>query len=438
MADFLMPSLGADMDSGTIIEWLVAPGDEVHRGDIVAVVDTAKAAIEVECFTSGTVEEILVPPGTSVAVGTPLARIGSAEPETEPERPVAPVPEPPVPAVPAQRAEHPRKAAIDLASPPARAFAAQVGVELGTVRGTGRGGRITHADVERARPKRLTAKIGDRRLTISPYARRLARERGIDLGSLTPSAPDGALHARDIPAVTAPSTTPVTEAPRHTADPAALRQAIAALMARSKREIPHYYLSATIDLKAATDWLREHNLKVPVPERIVPAALLLKATALAAVKVPEVNGHWIDGAFRPSAEVHLGVAVALRGGGLVAPAIADADQLSLPETMQRLRDLVSRTRSGSLRSRELTTATLTVTDLGDNGVESVHGVIHPPQVALAGFGAITRRPCAVDDLIGVRPLVTATLAGDHRATDGATGARFLKIVTALLQKPEEL
>ncbi|MFD5246114.1 2-oxo acid dehydrogenase subunit E2 [Amycolatopsis sp. NPDC058340] len=432
MADFLMPSLGADMDSGTVIEWLVAPGDEVHRGDIVAVVDTAKAAIEVECFTSGTVEEILVPPGTSVAVGTPLARIGSAVPGKEPEAPTAPAP------VPAPRAELPRKIARGLANPPARAFATQVGVDLGTVHGTGRDGRITHADVERARARHRTAEIGARPFKVSPYARRLATERGIDLGSLEPSAADGALHARDLPAVTPPSTAPVTEPPRHTVDPAALRQTIATLMARSKREIPHYYLSTTIDLKAATDWLREHNLKAPIPERIVPAALLLKATAVAAREVPELNGHWVDGAFRPSAEIHLGVAVSLRGGGLIAPAIADADQLSLPEMMRRLRDLVSRARSGSLRSRELTTATLTVTDLGDNGVESVHGVIHPPQVALAGFGAISRRPFAVGDLLGVRPLVTATLAGDHRATDGATGARFLKLVTALLQKPEEL
>ncbi|QXV56509.1 2-oxo acid dehydrogenase subunit E2 [Amycolatopsis sp. TNS106] len=432
MADFLMPSLGADMDSGTVIEWLVAPGDEVHRGDIVAVVDTAKAAIEVECFTSGTVEEILVPPGTSVAVGTPLARIGSTETGKEPEAPTEPAP------VPAPRAEPPRRVALGSADPPARAFAAQVGVDLGTVHGTGRDGRITHADVERARPRRRTAEIGARPFKVSPYARRLATERGIDLGALEPSAADGALHARDLPAVAPPSTAPVAEPPRHTVDPAALRQTIATLMARSKREIPHYYLSTTIDLKAATDWLREHNLKAPIPERIVPAALLLKATAVAARKVPELNGHWIDGAFRPSAEIHLGVAVAVRGGGLIAPAIADADQLSLPEMMRRLRDLVSRARSGSLRSRELTTATLTVTDLGDNGVESVHGVIHPPQVALVGFGAISRRPFAVGDLLGVRPLVTATLAGDHRATDGATGARFLKLVTTLLQKPEEL
>ncbi|MFK0246047.1 dihydrolipoamide acetyltransferase family protein [Amycolatopsis azurea] len=417
MTDFLMPTLGADMDSGTIVEWLVAPGDAVRRGDIVAVVDTAKAAIEVECFSSGKIEEILVPPGTTVPVGTPLARISSAETEPAPE-PSRSAP-PPAP---------PDKAKTELAGPPARVFASQVGVDLSVVHGTGRGGRITRGDVERARPPRH-AVTGDRRIAASPYARKLARDRGVALESLLPRTPGGALHARDIPQ---------DSGPRHTADSAALRQAIAGLMARSKREIPHYYLSTTIDLEPATDWLREHNLQVPVTERIVPAALLLKAAAVAAARVPELNGHWIDDAFRPADGVCLGVAVALRGGGLVAPAIAGADRLPLPDMMRRLRDLVARARSGSLRAQELTTASLTVTDLGDNGVESVHGVIHPPQVALAGFGAIVRRPWVVGDHLAARTVVTATLSGDHRATDGATGARYLKTITTLLRKPEEL
>ncbi|MFI7117411.1 dihydrolipoamide acetyltransferase family protein [Amycolatopsis sp. NPDC049868] len=416
MADFLMPSLGADMDTGTVIEWLVAPGDAVQRGDIVAVVDTAKAAIEVECFTSGTVEEILVPPGKTVPVGTPLARISATGPSTTPRKPVPP---------PAPR----KKAPAELASPPARVFASQIGVDLSAVHGTGRDGRITRADVERARPPRRRTTTSARRVAISPYARRLAEERRIVWGSLVPSTRDGVLHARDIPAAGESG---------HTSDPVALRQAIAGLMARSKREIPHYYLSTTIDLEPATDWLREHNLGVPVPERIVPAALLLKAVAVAAARVPELNGHWIDDAFRPAEKVHLGVAVALRGGGLVAPAIAEADRLPLPDLMRRLRDLVARARSGSLRAAEVTTATITVTDLGDNGVESVHGVIHPPQVALAGFGAIGRRPWVHGDHVAVRTLVTATLSADHRATDGATGAKFLKTITTLLQKPEDL
>ncbi|WP_037305872.1 dihydrolipoamide acetyltransferase family protein [Amycolatopsis orientalis] len=426
MTDFVMPSLGADMDEGTVIEWLVKPGDVVERGDLVAVVDTAKAAIEVECFTAGKVRELLVPAGTKVPVGTALATIDTGEEALEPPERKEPAPATGPPPAPAHTTE------IDLASPPARVFAARTGVDLKTVHGTGRDGRVTHGDIERALPK--PAAHG--RTPISPYARRLARELGVDPVTLAPTAPDGIIRAKDVRAAhPAPS---LPRPSRHTLDPDALRQAVAALMSRSKREIPHYYLTSTIDLFAATEWLREHNLRVPVTERLVPAALLLKATALAAAAVPELNGHWTDDGFRPGESVKLGVAVALRGGGLVTPAISGADRLTLPETMASLRDLVSRVRTGTLRAGELTAGTITVTDLGDNGVESVHGVIYPPQVALVGFGAISRRPWAVDGLLGVRPLVTATLAGDHRATDGATGARFLKTVNTLLQSPEEL
>jgi pyruvate dehydrogenase E2 component (dihydrolipoamide acetyltransferase) len=217
-----------------------------------------------------------------------------------------------------------------------------------------------------------------------------------------------------------------------------MRATIAAVMSRSKREIPHYYLSTTVDLGDALEWMHRRNLDLPLTERLVPAALLLKATALAASEVPEVNGFWVDGRFVPGDAVHLGVAVSLRGGGLVAPALHEADRMPLPEVMRGLRDLVTRARGGRLRGRELTEATLTVTNLGDQGVESVHGVIHPPQVALVGFGRVVRRPWAIGDLLGIRPVVTLTLAADHRATDGFTGGRFLAAVDRLLQQPEEL
>ncbi|TNC20474.1 dihydrolipoamide acetyltransferase family protein [Amycolatopsis alkalitolerans] len=400
MAEFLMPSLGADMDEGTVLEWLVKPGDTVRRGDVVAVVDTAKAAVDVECFVGGTVAELLVPEGEKVPVGTPLARIDTGEP------------------APARR---------PLASPPVRTYAAHAGVDLTAVHGTGRGGAITRADVEHAIPHKAAPKPTGPRVT--PYARKLAEELAVDLATIDADP----VTAEDVRAAAkAPQPAPATR------DQSAMRQAIGALMARAKREIPHYYLTTTIDLHAATEWLREHNREVPVADRLVPAALLLKATALAAKRVPQLNGHWVDGAFRPADAVHLGVAIALRGGGLVAPAIENADTLSTGELMARLRDLVSRTRSGRLRSSELTSATITVTSLGDLGVESVHGVIYPPQVALAGFGAVTERPWAVDGMLAVRPVVVATLSGDHRASDGATGARLLNAVDTLLQHPEEL
>jgi pyruvate dehydrogenase E2 component (dihydrolipoamide acetyltransferase) len=217
-----------------------------------------------------------------------------------------------------------------------------------------------------------------------------------------------------------------------------MRQAIARLMSRSSREIPHYYLATTVDLAAALGWMRERNRDLDIGHRLVPAALLLKAVALAARRHPALNGHWLDDAFRPADSVHLGVAVSLRGGGLVAPALRDAQDLPLVDLMARLKDLVARARAGTLRGSELSDPTITVTNLGDQGVESVHGVIYPPQVALVGAGRVTDQPRAVGGLLGVRPCLTLTLAADHRATDGYTGGRFLTEVDRLLQTPEEL
>ncbi|MEV8293612.1 MULTISPECIES: 2-oxo acid dehydrogenase subunit E2 [Streptomyces] len=217
-----------------------------------------------------------------------------------------------------------------------------------------------------------------------------------------------------------------------------MRQAIAGLMSRANRDIPHYYLSTTVDMAAASDWLREHNRRSPVGERLLPAALLLKAAALGAREVPDLNGFWTEDHFTAADGVHLGVAVSLRGGGLVAPTLHHADTLPLPQLMTALKDLVSRARTGRLRGSDVSGATITVTNLGDQGVESVFGVIHPPQVALVGFGRVVHRPWAVDGLLGVRPVVTATLSADHRATDGVVGARYLAAVTRLLQNPEHV
>jgi pyruvate dehydrogenase E2 component (dihydrolipoamide acetyltransferase) len=422
MAEFRMPSLGADMDAGVLLEWVVRPGDTVRKGDIVAVVDTSKAAIEVECFASGVVRELLVEPGTRVPVGAPLAIIASEAELAEP--------------APAARVS-------PVASPLVRRLAAQRGVDLAAVHGTGPGGRIIHADVEReaavaAEKKPAPAVPGPAtagRIKVSPLARRLAADIGIDLSTVTGTGGGGAITADDVLLAARAAAPAVDEQERRREN---MRSAIAALMARSKREIPHYYLAETIDLSRAMSWLRERNRALPVPERLVPAVLLLKAAARAARAVPGLNGFWQDNTFVPGSGVHLGVAIALRGGGLVAPAIHDADQRELSDLMSALRDLVERTRAGRLRSVEMSEPTITVSNLGDQGVESILGVIYPPQVALVGFGRLVERPWAVDGLLGIRPTVTVSLAGDHRATDGAIGARYLLSTAQLLQKPEEL
>ncbi len=399
MGEFCMPSLGADMDEGTVVEWLVGPGDTVAKGDIVAVVKTDKADIEVEIFESGTVGEILVPVGTTVEVGVPLATIvGDGAPA--PAVPAAPAPaEPAAPVVPPVVVR-------EAPAPPPRPAAA-----------TGR-------------PR------------ISPYARRLASELGVDVSAAETSGglPIMAADIRRLEAQPPPATSNApTEAAAEPADQAtAMRRAIANLMARSKREIPHYYLRQQIDMSRALARLAECNASEPVERRVLPGVVLCKATALAVRSYPELNGFWVDGGFQPATGVHLGVAIALRGGGLIAPAVHDADQLPLVDLMATLRDLSMRARTGRLRSSEMSDPTITVTNLGDQGVDAVFGVIYPPQVALVGFGKVAERPWVEGDAVVVRPVVEASLAADHRATDGHVGARFLAAIERLLQHPEEL
>jgi pyruvate dehydrogenase E2 component (dihydrolipoamide acetyltransferase) len=175
-----------------------------------------------------------------------------------------------------------------------------------------------------------------------------------------------------------------------------------------------------------------------VTERLLPVVLLLKAVARALAEVPELNGFWLDGTFKKGSGIHVGCAISLRGGGLVAPALHDVDKKGLSTLMTELRDLVSRARTGSLRSSELSDSTITVTNLGDMGVESTFGIIFPPQVALVGFGKVLRRPWVVGDDLAVRPVMTATLSADHRAVDGHRGGLFLSALDRALQEPEGL
>lgn len=215
-----------------------------------------------------------------------------------------------------------------------------------------------------------------------------------------------------------------------------MREAIGALMARSKREIPHYSVESTIDIEGPLRWLEQRNARVSVGERILPAALMLWAAAQAAREVPEVNGHF-NGAFTPAASVHLGFAISLRESGVIAPALHDAGEQSLEELMRRLRDLTSRARSGRLRASEMSDPTMTVTMLGEQGAQVVHGIIYPPQVALVGLGTIMARPWAVDGMLTVRRVVTACLAADHRVTDGHRGSQYLAALERALHGVEQ-
>jgi pyruvate dehydrogenase E2 component (dihydrolipoamide acetyltransferase) len=414
MADFTMPALGADMETGKVVEWRVAAGDRVRRGDVVAVVETHKGAIDVECFLDGVIDQ-LAPLDVELPVGAVLAQVRGAD-----EAMPAPAPTPsPIPA-PA-RAPAPAPAPPPVPAPP-RPAAAPATAPL-------------QAPMPAGPPAQPAA-----RTRVSPAARRRAAELGVAADALPGTGADGAVTLADVE-LAARQPRPAAAPPRTARtgfDPAEMRAAIAAAMARSKREIPHYYLSEPVPMRRALDWLREANAQRPVTERLLPAALLIKATALALREFPELNG-WLDGSGRrPSAAVHVGVAVSLRGGGLIAPALHDVPGLPLERLMGGLADLVRRARAGGLRSSELTDPTVTVTNLGDQGVDVVHGVIYPPQVALVGFGRIAERPWVDAGAVVAMPTVTASLAADHRASDGHRGALFLARLGALLQQPESL
>ncbi|MGB8314217.1 MAG: dihydrolipoamide acetyltransferase family protein [Aestuariivirga sp.] len=387
MTDFRMPSLGADMDEGKLVEWLKKPGDRLARGDIIAVVETQKGAIEIEVFHDGLLEQVHVKPGAKVPVGELLATIRTEHEPAVPAPSGQPVQVQPTPVQPA-------------APPPL---------------------------IEAVRPE-------PHKFKITPAARLRAKELGLDLSSLA-AGPDAVIGLREVEMQVAAKPSRTTGAGINLDE---MRKAIAAAMARSKREIPHYYVSSEIDMTATMTWLAAENLKRPVPDRILTAAPVIKACAMALRQVPELNGHFTDNRFDRMTEINMGIGVALRGGGLIAPALPLADTLTLSEIMQRLGDLVARVRGGRLRSSELTSATVTLSNLGDESADMVLPVIYPPQVAIIGLGQVSERPWAVDGTMALRKLAMFSVAGDHRANDGRSAVRFLRRLGQLLQRPEEL
>jgi pyruvate dehydrogenase E2 component (dihydrolipoamide acetyltransferase) len=253
---------------------------------------------------------------------------------------------------------------------------------------------------------------------------------------LAGTGPQGAVVRADVERAVA-TAKPVAEKARGL-DLDAMRLAIAAAMARSKREIPHYYLEHQVDLAFAQDWLARTNAERAPENRLLMAVLAVKAVARAARRFPAFNGFYRDGRFEAADAAHVGFAIAIRGGGLAAPALHEVDRLTLDELMTRMRDLIQRTRAGRMRSSEMTDATITVTSLGERGVEALYGIIYPPQVAIVGFGKVVTRPWVIDGAIGPRPIMTITLAADHRVSDGHAGALFLAEIGKQLQEPESL
>lgn len=382
MNEFRMPSLGADMESGFLREWKVKPGDHVKRGDIIAEVETQKGIIDIEVFDEGTVGELLIKEDDKVPVGTLMAHIiPVGETAAEQTKPIVSQP-----VVTSENKSVPQILHDIHASPLAKRIASEKGIDLSTVKGSGPNKAITREDVEKAIAERV-APAPDKEKKLIPLDN--------------------------------------------------IRLAVAAAMSKSNREIPHYYLETKIDMSKALAWLTESNKHRAVKDRLLPAVLLIKSVAKALGNTPDLNAWWENGLQRKN-DIHIGFVVSLRTGGIIVPAIHDAGKKSLDELMKSLTDVITRSRSLRLRSSDLTDSTITITNLGEGSVEKVFGVIYPPQVALVGFGGITEQPWTENGMLDVRPVLTVTLAADHRATDGSTGSKFLLAVKNYLHQPEQL
>lgn len=391
--EFRLPSLGADMESATLTEWLKRPGDPVRHGEPLATVETTKGLIDIESYDDAQVLEHLVQPGTQVSVGAVLARLEVEGVSKAPPAPPSPYAVPPHPVAVAPES-------VVSAAPKA-------------VPGPHEAAAAPHA-------------------RISPAARRRAHELGVSLEDLGRGAAGGIVHIEEVEKLAAQKPAAPTDAR------AAMRATIGAAMARAKREIPHYYLGHSVNFGPARDWLTRHNALLPVKDRLIEAVLITKAVALAAARIAGFNGYFHNGRFEPSAAVHAGAAIAVRGGGLIAPALLDADRRDLAALMQDFSALVTRARAGHLRSGEFTAATITVTSLGADGVDVLYPIINPPQVAIVGAGAIRDHAWVQDGQLVVRPVLTLAVAADHRVTDGRAGARFLRAIADLLARPESL
>jgi pyruvate dehydrogenase E2 component (dihydrolipoamide acetyltransferase) len=391
MIEFQMPSLGADMEAGTLVEWRKKTGDAVKRGDIIAEVETQKGLIEIEVFDEGVIAELLIKEGTKVPVGTVLALIKTngevpeAKKETIPEK-IAP--------------------------------------------------KIQQKE-EKIIEKNTRVKFEERHVKASPLAKRIAAENNIDLSKIQGTGEDGAITKEDVEN-SIPKKGKITKPEGKTPlQLEAIRLAVAAAVSKSNKEIPHYYLEKKIDMTKSLTWLREANSKRPIQKRLLPAALIIKATAKSLVDFPNLNAIW-DNGVQLKKEINIGFVVSLRGGGVIVPAIRNANLKSVDEIMEALNDIIPRARALKLRSSDLTDTTISITSLGEGGADMVFGVIYPPQVAIVGFGGSSQQPFVENGMLGIRPVFTATLAGDHRATDGLTGSDFLSTLNNYLQNPESL
>ena len=425
MAEIVMPRLSDSMEEGTILTWMKQVGDAVAVGEEIVEIETDKANMAYEADVAGTLTEILAPEGETLPIGTPIAVIGdSAEgPSATPAGPVADAPAPTAEesgaasGTPADASDASEGSERVKASPVAKRLAREKGVDLTTVDGTGPGGRIVKKDVKKAAAKAPAAQ---------PEG--AASTQQVEAAKPAPSAP-----APPAPAEgeTAKGQVTVEELSR-------LQQVVARRMSESKATAPHFYLEAEIDMSRAVE--ARARLKAAAGEGdVVPSFndMVVKACALALTEFPRANGAYRDGRFELYSRVNVGVAVAARDA-LVVPTVFDADKKGLRQIATESRALAARVRDRSITPPELSGGTFTVSNLGMFGIDSFSAVINAPQAGILAVGAIVERPAVRDGEIVPAQLMNVTLACDHRILYGADGAQFLARIRTLLEEPLSL
>jgi pyruvate dehydrogenase E2 component (dihydrolipoamide acetyltransferase) len=432
----IMPALELAQETGKVLRWIKNPGDSVRRGEPIVEIETDKVTVEIESPAAGVLREVTAQAGDVVPVGQTIALIfaageaatAGAAPAVTPAASAAATGA--VPAPPTLVNESAGAGAVK-ASPLARKIAEQHGVDLTRVRTAS--GRIEKADVlAHVESQKGTAGNGApapaRIAAASPKARRLAAERGVDLRVVRGSGPDGAVLAGDVPAAAAPVAPRVAAA----AGVSNVWRIMAERMTASWTTAPHFYLVREVNVSRLVTW-RERASK-QAGARITYTDLLIKLVAAVLAQQPRVNVSWRDGAIVQNAETNVGLAVAI-DEGLVVPVLHRADTLSLAEIATRREDVVSRAQVGKLRPADIQGGGFTISNLGMYGVDAFNAIVNPPQAAILAVGRIADRVVAVNGQPAVQPTMVLTLSCDHRLLDGARAAQFIGALAELVEEP---
>ena len=414
MAEVRMPKMGDGMEEGRINAWLKREGDMVTAGDVIAEIETDKASVEITAYDTGILSKILVPEGGTVPVGEAIAVIGASSAKSAPQAPAAPkaVSEPapaPVAAVAAPAAPvHAVTNERVKASPLARRIAAELGIDLATVAGTGPGGRIVERDVK-----------------------------GLTPGTITLPAP---VVTSAAPAISvSPASAAISDTAPTEIKPSRMREAIAKRVVTSKQTVPHFYVTMKVGMDKALSVLKEMNADTP-ESKVTVNDLIVKACAVALKAVPEVNSSWTaEGTIRRYSDVHIGVAVGI-DEGLIIPVVRHCESKTLRQISADARALIKKARTNQLKPEEYQGGTFTVSNLGMMGVDEFIAIVNPPEAAILAIGGVVREPVVLDnsDQIVIRSNMKITISADHRLLDGVSAAKFVQEVKKALEAPYSL